>query len=185
MIASSPINQSIEIILSGFMLLLRKHICIYILVCIFITATNNSTAQEICNNGKDDDGNELIDLEDPACQCRFTVNGNLLQNASFESFDHCPVNFIYDEDYNIADQWQLGTYTNINEAYYYHNLQCIYDSSLFMSRMPPKLPLPNGNAFIGIQDIYSFIDSVKDNELTKSYIGQCLQSPLKKEKHIL
>lgn len=136
-------------------------------------------AQEICNNGKDDDNNGLTDLYDPACQCHFTVTENLLLNGSFELYDHCPVNHTYDKDYRIADDWQYGTYTNINEADYYHNLLCSDDVSQFMYHMPPQLPLPDGNAFVAIQN-NTFITPIPEPEIPKSYIGQCLQTPLKK-----
>ena len=136
-------------------------------------------AQEICNNGKDDDGNALTDLNDPACQCHFVVNGNLLQNGSFELYDHCPVTYTYDNDFKIANYWQYGTYTNIGEAAYYHNLKCSYDSSQVMYNMPPKLPLPDGNGFISIQN-NTYIDPIPESQIPKTYVGQCLQQPLAK-----
>ncbi len=157
-----------------------KYLHAFILLYIFIITGYKCIAQEICNNGIDDDGNGLADLFDPACQCRFTVTDNLLLNGSFELHDHCPVDFTYSEDYRIADHWQFGTYTNKNEAYYYHNTNCSYDSGLFMKNMPPALPLPQGNAFISVQNISSNTEVVPEKEITKSYIGQCLQAPLKK-----
>jgi gliding motility-associated-like protein len=158
-----------------------KHICIAIACCIFFITPQYVTAQEICNNSIDDDGNSLIDLFDPACQCNFTVNGNLLSNGSFEKYDHCPLTYTYNSDYDITDYWKFGTYTNINEAYYYHNLTCTYDSTLVKKNMPPVLPLPQGNAFVSIQNIFSSTGVVPENETTKSYVSQCLQNPLKKD----
>jgi hypothetical protein len=38
-----------------------------LLPCFFLSISYNSAAQEICNNGKDDNGNGLTDLYDPAC----------------------------------------------------------------------------------------------------------------------
>ena len=136
-------------------------------------------AQEICNNGKDDDGNGLVDLNDPACQCHFIVNGNLLQNGSFETYDHCPVTYTYDNDYKIANYWQYGTYTNIGEAAYYHNLKCDYDSAQVMYNMPPALPLPDGSGFISIQN-NTYIDPIPEPKIPKTYVGQCLRNPLTK-----
>src|SRR6478735_11977374 len=106
------------------------------LILLLFMLNGSVHAQEICNNGKDDDNNGLTDLYDPACQCHFTVTENLLLNGSFELYDHCPVNHTYDKDYRIADDWQYGTYTNINEADYYHNLLCSDDVSQFMYHMP-------------------------------------------------
>ncbi|WP_158638303.1 gliding motility-associated C-terminal domain-containing protein [Panacibacter ginsenosidivorans] len=138
----------------------------------------NSNAQEICNNGIDDDGDKLTDLQDPDCQCHFTVTGNLLQNASFELYDHCPVNYLYTTDNNIADYWRFGSYTNINEAYFFHNFQCQYDSQQIMLYMPPARPLPDGNGFISIYK-GAYINPAKpENEMVKGYVGQCLEAPL-------
>jgi len=113
-----------------------------ILLLIFLLIASAGLTQEICNNGIDDDGDGLVDLHDADCQCHFVVTDNLLQNGSFELYDHCPVNHTYDKDYKIADDWQYGTYTNINEADYYHNLLCSDDAAQFMYHMPPQLPLP-------------------------------------------
>jgi len=121
--------------------------CCLLFFCLLVSYTY---AQEICNNAKDDDNDGFIDLHDPDCQCHFTVAGNLLQNGSFESFDHCPVNYIYSSDHNIADYWEYGSYTNTSLTDFYHNLRCSYDSSQFMLMMPPSLPLPNGTGFISI-----------------------------------
>src|SRR5258708_1586957 len=120
----------------------------YFFCLLFVMINYNSFAQEICNNGKDDDGDGLIDLQDPDCQCHFQVTGNLLQNASFESYKNCPSNYTYDSDSKIVDYWQYGSYTNGDEANYYHNLNCSYDSAQVMLFIPPSLPLPDGKAFI-------------------------------------
>ena len=150
-----------------------------LLLCFFLMNCCYGYAQEICNNGKDDDGNGLTDLYDPACQCHFTVTGNLLLNGSFELHDHCPVYHTYDEDYRIADNWEYGTYTNVGEAIFYHNLTCTNDSAQFMLQMPPVLPLPDGHAFISIQN-NTYITPIPEPQIPKSYVGQCLPSSLKK-----
>ena len=145
------------------------------IVCLLMASDLH--AQEICNNGIDDDGDELIDLYDPDCQCHFNVTDNLLLNGSFESYIHCPSTYTYDKDYNIATAWEYGTYTNISEANFYHNLNCPYDSAQVMLNMPPSLPLPEGNAFISILNS-AYLDNRPEKEMTKSYVGQCLQNPL-------
>jgi gliding motility-associated-like protein len=134
-------------------------------------------AQEICNNGKDDDGNGLTDLFDPACQCHLSIIGNLLLNASFESYNHCPIYYTYDQDYKIANYWQFGS--NSNDAEYYHNLNCTSDSAHVLLKMPPALPMPQGKGFISIYNA-NFVDSFPENQTPKTYVGQCLQNPLQK-----
>ena len=155
----------------------RKQIPFFILLFIFMMAGYRVAAQEICANSMDDDGDGLIDLQDPDCQCHFNVTGNLLLNASFESYDHCPISYIYDQDYKIANNWEFGTY-DAYEAYFYHNLTCSYDSGLLMLNMPPALPLPDGTGFISIHNS-AYLHPIPEKDMTKTYVGQCLQSPLK------
>jgi len=150
----------------------------YLFFVLLLFLVSSGFAQEICNNGKDDDGDGLIDLQDPECQCHFNVTGNLLQNASFESFKNCPTNYSYDKDFNIADFWQYATYTAGNVAEYYHNFTCSYDSSQVMLFIPPSLPLPDGKAFISIRQYVYRKPEMKETDLAKVYVSQCLQAPL-------
>jgi len=153
--------------------------CKYFIAILFILASNCSFSQEICNNGKDDDGDGLIDLHDPDCQCHFKAFGNLLQNGSFESYNSCPVTYLYSNENSIANFWQYGSYTNFNEANYYHNLSCAYDSGQVMLYLPPALPLPDGTAFMSItQNVDPRHPATEDKEIVKVYIAQCLQNPL-------
>lgn len=143
----------------------------------FCVLSLTGLSQEICTNGKDDDGDGLTDLKDPDCQCHYTVTNNLLQNGSFESFLHCPT-YLYDNDYNIISQWRYGTFTNQNEANYYHNLRCAYDSGLVMTYIPPARPLPNGEAFVSIRQAVYRKPGFQETDIAKTYISQCLQNPL-------
>lgn len=161
------------------MLIPGKHIKLYSLLFICLLLSTTGSTQEVCNNGKDDDNDNLTDLQDPDCQCRFSVLNNLLSNGSFESFSQCPVTYSYDKEYNIASQWQYGTYTNINEAYFYHNFQCTYDSAQVMLYMPPALPIPDGKGFISISKSAYINPAIPEKDMAKGYVGQCLQTPLK------
>jgi gliding motility-associated-like protein len=141
--------------------------------------SHKSIAQEICNNGVDDDNDGLIDLFDPDCQCRINANGNLLLNGSFESYLHCPVNYTYDDEHNIILNWEFSTYTNDNQAIFYHNLHCARDSGQVMLYMKPAMPLPEGSGFISIYNI-AYLHPIPENEMTKNYVSQCLAAPLTK-----
>jgi gliding motility-associated-like protein len=152
-----------------------KILIIFIYLVLFVIG--NSFSQENCSNGIDDDGDNLVDLQDPLCQCRFSVTANLLRNASFESFDHCPTYF-YNNDSHVIDHWQYGTYTNVNEAVYYHNFNCSYDSAQVMLFQAPNLPLPDGNAFIAIKQQLPPGSIVAEKDIAKVYISQCLEQPL-------
>lgn len=154
---------------------LTKCISCFLLLSIFLFTGITCWSQEICNNGIDDDGDGLIDLRDPDCQCRFTVMNNLLLNGSFEQYNHCPVIYTYDSNYNAAKFWQFGTYTA--EADYYHNLDCSYDWGQVLLRMPPALPMPDGNGFVSILNS-AYIDPIPEREMVKTYVAQCLQTPL-------
>jgi gliding motility-associated-like protein len=136
-----------------------------------------SFSQEICNNGKDDDGDGLIDLHDPDCQCHFNVNGNLLQNGSFENYKSCPT-YSYKDDFNVANYWEYANYTSGYVAEYYHNFHCSYDSEQVMLYMPPQLPLPDGNGFMSIRQYVYRKPNMTDKDIAKVYISQCLQQPL-------
>ncbi|MBP6184363.1 MAG: gliding motility-associated C-terminal domain-containing protein [Saprospiraceae bacterium] len=61
----------------------------------FLFAVFSMTAQEVCDNGVDDNGNGLIDLYDPACICEgIGVEENdvtyKVPNPDFEQMDCCP-----------------------------------------------------------------------------------------------
>ncbi|RZK11903.1 MAG: T9SS type B sorting domain-containing protein [Flavobacterium sp.] len=65
--------------------------CLVFFVLLFSVAVS---AQENCNNGIDDDGDGLIDLNDPECVCSFgpapTPVVSIIPNPSFEDFSICP-----------------------------------------------------------------------------------------------
>lgn len=49
-----------------------------------------SNSTEICDNEIDDDGDGLIDINDPDCQCNQAVIPSLIPNHSFETYTQCP-----------------------------------------------------------------------------------------------
>lgn len=69
----------------------RLHCCFSLLLLLSGALLH---AQEICDNGFDDDGNGLTDLNDPSCICQGIFIGedatDHLPNPSFEDFYCCP-----------------------------------------------------------------------------------------------
>ena len=102
-----------------------------------------------------------------------------MKNASFELYKNCPTNHSYESDANIVDNWEYGTYTNVNGAEYYHNLKCPADSEQVMLFLPPTLPLPDGSAFMSIRQYVYRKPGMTEKDIAKVYVGQCLQSALK------
>jgi len=60
------------------------------LFCLFSLAAMSLSAQEICNNAIDDDGDGLIDLNDSDCACADIMASSLIPNPSFEDMNCCP-----------------------------------------------------------------------------------------------
>lgn len=119
-------------------------------------------AQEICDNGIDDDGDGLIDLLDNDCVCNGTfadpITGNLISNPSFDNFDCCPTNFT---QLYCSQGWQsLSTST----PDLHHTCDYLGESGLEAGILPP----PDGNGAAGIIMLPEW----------KEYIQTCLNAPL-------
>ncbi|PZE16097.1 hypothetical protein DNU06_14970 [Putridiphycobacter roseus] len=115
-------------------------------------------AQEICDNGIDDDGDGLIDLLDQSdCSCSlvFPQPNQMIPNAGFEDTLCCPSGIA---QLNCAADWIQAS--NATSDY--------FNTCDFMSVIsPPNFPLPDsGSGYVGI------ITSANYNE----YIGTCLDS---------
>lgn len=85
-----------------------------LLLIIFVTYLSpiHAAGQEICDNGIDDDGNGLTDLQDPACACDgidiLEDLTYLIPNPSFENLGCCPS---YWSQLECASGW-----VNLNDA---------------------------------------------------------------------
>ena len=119
-------------------------------------------AQEICDDGIDNDGDGLIDLNDTDCSCNgfgIMVQSSLIPNSSFEDYDqaHPPTDWINSSnpEMYLTDWIQAseGTIDYLN-------------TSGFTGGAP--LPFPDGDGAVGI--------TVQNNYF--EYIGSCISEPM-------
>ena len=120
-------------------------------------------AQEVCNNAIDDDGDGLIDLNDPDCPCSTVVIGDnvasYIRNPSFEDRMCCPYGFVslFSPPWlSCASGWQQATTATSD----YFN-ECGYAPD----GMP--LPPPDGDGAVGFFAGEGYYE----------YVGTCLTYP--------
>ena len=127
-----------------------------IIFTIFLTLILSiSYSQEICDNGIDDDGNGLIDLQDSECHCKSVIS--LIPNHSFEDTNCCPPG---EAQMHCAVGWQQASPSTSD----YFNT-CGYESHI--AYCDPPIRIADGNGYVG------FLDN-----LSKEYIGTCLSNTL-------
>lgn len=130
---------------------------------LFVLTFSALHAQEICDNGIDDNGNGLIDLNDTtACACSgLSVEievPSLIPNPSFEDITCCPNGL---SQLNCAEEWiQASSPTT--------DLMNTCDFVVSAVESAGLLPFPDGEGAIGA--IY--------NEGWKEYVGACLSDPM-------
>ncbi|MFN5319617.1 MAG: gliding motility-associated C-terminal domain-containing protein [Bacteroidia bacterium] len=134
----------------------------------------NLAAQEICNNGLDDDNDGLIDLNDNLdCTCNgitTVIPGNsLLPNPSFEDYNCLPSNF---SQFSCVNSWHLGTPTSSDFF--------VNQTGAFWPEFPT--PLPDGQAVAGFfsinnADVIGFNGEILDG-IYNEYLGTCLPQPM-------
>ena len=76
------------------------------LLLLFLLFSIFSSAQEICNNGIDDDADGKIDLNDSDCICNNSAITSIIPNPSFETLSACPSSF---SQLNVATPWIQAT----------------------------------------------------------------------------
>ncbi len=117
-------------------------------------------AQENCGNGKDDDGDGLIDLNDTSdCICKVksgtgTGVSSIIPNPSFENYNTCPSYF---SQLDYADTWHQATTATSD----------YFNTCGYMPSMVPT-PVPDGKACVGAYSVDGY----------KEYIGANLLQPM-------
>lgn len=123
---------------------------------------------EICDNGQDDDGDGLIDLNDSDCVCNgirdtFFVPSGLIPNPSFEDYTECPDTTA--QLYKCKNWIQASAATSD-----YFNLCDFWQDVV---RGTPPLPLPADKGYVGFLDIENLGFGPY-----KEYVGACLSEPM-------
>lgn len=123
---------------------------------------------EQCANGIDDDGDGLIDLNDPDCACPVIEPVSLIPNPSFEDLNCCPNTR---SQLNCAEVWIQASEPTTDLI---HN--CGWGG---WEEYPPPLPFPDGDGILGFRDgRRSMQEQDEDRPNWKEYAGACLLSPL-------
>ena len=140
------------------------------ILCILFLGGGILIAQpEICDNGIDDDNDNLIDLNDPDCVCLEATPISMIPNPSFEEMNCCPADR---SELNCATDWIQASDPTTD---YIHT--CGW---LGWSDFPPPQPFPDGEGIMGFRD--GTLRSTGDYEPRwKEYAGACLLRPLLKD----
>jgi gliding motility-associated-like protein len=145
----------------------------FVLASLFILIVSFSYAQEICNNGIDDDFDGLIDLQDTVdcTSCLLAISDtsftSLVPNPSFENRTCCPAGAA---ETNCVNNWMAASYATPD--YFFVSSTCNY--SQLGGILGPATPLPNGNGYVGL---YSGQVGTGSGDY-REYIGTCLPTPL-------
>lgn len=131
-------------------------------------------AQEICDNGIDDDGDGMIDLNDTAdCNCSAIQDevASLIPNPSFEDTLCCPSSY---SQMHCAESWIQASDATSD----YYNLcgHTVIGGTGWNAHAPPVIPLPGGGS--GYVGFYNNGDTGWAGRIYKEYIGACLDAPL-------
>lgn len=122
-----------------------------IILCLLCSLSLNLFAQEICDNGIDDDGDGLFDIQDDDCSCNASSFAGV--TADWEERTCCPIGVSFPIPNNQAfdctsDGWnQLGTITTTD----------YFNTCGFLGNPLPQIPtpLPSGEGAIGISTFTS------------------------------
>ncbi len=132
---------------------------IYLLFIVLLSFSGLHAQVEICNNGIDDDGDGLIDLNDVTdCVCGNSSVTSLIPNPSFESMNCCPSSY---SQVNCATSWVQASSATSD---YMNTCGFVMGAATAAG----LVPFPNGNGVLGC--IFS--------PGWQEYVGACLTSPM-------
>lgn len=140
---------------------MRIFISIFIIFCSGLTVA----AQEICDNGADDDGDGFVDIYDPDCAC-FGIGleendvTDKVPNSDFELMDCCP-DFISQVSECLSSWVEPTTATPDYQNTCDFMMEAVYQADLY--------PFPSGGeGIVGISAANNW----------REYIGACLNGTL-------
>lgn len=132
-----------------------------IIICTFIAISAVCFGQEICDNGIDDDGDGLIDLNDDECECSTFLPSSLIPNPSFEERTCCPM---MNARLDCAVGWIQASAPTTD---YVHTCGNYLGNTSIPAFAP--LPFPDGEGAVGFRDGQKDVGSNY-----KEYVGACL-----------
>lgn len=116
-------------------------------------------SQEICNNGIDDDGDGLIDLNDSVeCACGQASIASMIPNPSFDTMNCCPSSY---SQVSCAASWVQASSATSD---YMNTCGIVFGAATSAG----LVPFPSGNGILGA--IFS--------PGWQEYVGACLYSPM-------
>jgi gliding motility-associated-like protein len=124
-----------------------------------LLASSMLYSQEICNNGIDDDGDGLIDLNDVTdCVCGQASIPSMIPNPSFDTMNCCPSTY---SQVNCAGSWVQASDATSD---YMNTCGFVFGAATAAG----LVPFPNGNGILGAIFMPGW----------QEYVGACLNSPM-------
>ena len=123
-----------------------------ILITLFLIQSLLSLAQEVCNNGVDDDGDGAIDLNDTDCSSYVSP---IIGNPSFEQKSSCPDGW---SQLQYATGWKQHHNTAGSTDFYHLCGNCSI-SKFGVAEVVPQ-PFPAGEGFAGFTMLNSTMHMV-------------------------
>lgn len=134
---------------------------LFILVQLFVSI-ESIHSQEICDDGIDNDGDGLIDLNDEEdCICEIMIPSSLIPNPSFEEMTCCPTT---ESALHCANDWIQASAATTD---YVHTCGTLGNNYLVGGQTgtgfyEAPLPMPEGEGAIGFRDGKPFSPNFKE-----------------------